>query len=167
MRFLPYENFHLISDLSPEKIRERLMEVSSPDSGYIISFPRSYAAGPNTPFTGWVSTNSFEFKPKIIYRNPFLPRISGSFEAIKGGSKIRVKMTLNIFVLIFISIWLIGSGIAFVLLFPEMISEHHKARDAAPSLMLLVGYGITLAAFKAESISSKTLLFDLLTPGSE
>jgi hypothetical protein len=163
MRFLPYENFHIISDLKPDEVQQKLTEVTSSDSGYIISFPRSYPAGPNTPFTGHVSNNTFEIKPKIIYRNAFLPQIRGSFEAYNEGSKINIKMTLNIFVLTFMSIWLIGSGIAFFQLFPEMVSNHHKARDAAPPLMLLVCYGVTLGGFKSESISSKTFLTDLLT----
>jgi hypothetical protein len=163
MRFAPYENFHIISDLKPKEVWQKLTGVTMPESSDIVSFPKSYPAGRDTPFSGSISINSFEFQPKIIYKNAFLPQIKGSFEAYKGGSKIHVKMTLHIFVLIFISIWLLGSGIAFILFFPEMISEHHKARDAAPPLMLLFGYGVTLGAFKSESISSKTFLSDLLS----
>ena len=162
MRYFPYENFYIISKLKPNEVQEKLQEVVSPDSGFIFSLRGYNTAGPNTPFKGYALNGAFEFKPAIIYRNAFLPQIKGSTEAYLDGSRVHVKMTLYIFVMIFMSIWLVGAGLVCLAFVPKFINNKHTETDIIPYCMFLFGYLLVTYGFKSESLSSKSFLVELL-----
>ena len=161
MKFLPYENFYIYSDLKPEEVRAKLTEVVSSWSGYIFSLRGPNPAGPWTPFKGFVERNYFEFTPTIIYRNSFLPQIRGTVEDHGDGTKIHVIVALHPLMPILTILILAGSAVYCILVFPELISTHHRAADVAPYLVFLIYSCLATVAFKSESISSRNYLIEL------
>lgn len=160
MRFFPYENFYIITRLTPDEVHAKLEEVVSPNGPMIFNFFSTSDGGLNTPFKGYVNNGQFEFKPNIIYRNSFLPQIKGSTEAYNDGSRIHIKMTLHVLLMIITGILLTVSGIAFLVSLPRLINNN--APDIIPCFVFMFVYLLATGAFKSESISSKSFLAALL-----
>ncbi|MDB9528814.1 hypothetical protein PN498_22670 [Oscillatoria sp. CS-180] len=57
------------------------------------------------PYTGSLSESGFEIRRLIHYRNSFLPKIHGRFEAGAGGTTVHITMTLHPLVLVFLVAW--------------------------------------------------------------
>jgi hypothetical protein len=123
-----------------------------------------FPAGSNTPFKGYVTNELFDFKPTIIYQNSFLPQIRGEIDVCNEWTRIHIKMTINIFGLIFTYIYLGGTGIACLAFLPQLLGKNHAETIIIPFLMFLFGYVLATGAFKSESIKAKSLLIDLLEP---
>jgi hypothetical protein len=161
MKFLPYENFYLVTPLKPAEVQERLEQNTQAAPGFSFSsmFSQSYDAC----FSGYVINATFEFKRNINYRNSFLPLISGSTEAWPGGSRVHVKMRLNTAVMIFMCVWLGGVGLACAGVIASGVSDKHFEPAALiPFGMFLFGYALATGGFKYESNKAKTLLLGIL-----
>ena len=162
MMLLPYENLYVISKLKPDRVVEKLLEVTSRDTGYSISLKGLNPNGPNTPFKGYVHINGFKFKPNIIGSNSYLPQIQGSIESYNEGSRVHIKMNMYVFMMIIQGV-LLGACLFFcVKFFPHLISARHSEMDIIPFFIFLFLYLIMMYGFKSESIKAKSLLTDLL-----
>ncbi|MGZ3871947.1 MAG: hypothetical protein ACXVJD_03460 [Mucilaginibacter sp.] len=161
MKFLPFEDFYIITGLKPGQVQERLEKEVEPDMGF--SFKKLFSPQSGRYFTGYVVNGTFGFKRIIQHRNSFLPQIKGSTEAWLNGSRVHVKMSMHIGVTIFMCIWL---GFALLLGFGFFIQEIRtapfKIEDLAPFGAFLFGYLLSLGGFKYESIKAQKKLFELL-----
>lgn len=60
----------------------------------------------HAPYTGTLTESGFEIHRIIHYRNSFLPRIRGQFEALPQGTIVHVTLSLHPLVLAFLLFWL-------------------------------------------------------------
>jgi len=134
MKLLPYENFHIISKLTPGEIVEKLKEVTRPNTGYAVNLSGINPNGPNTTFKGFINSSDFKFEPAIIYRNSFLPQITGSIEPFGEGSRVDIKMALYTPIGIIVGILLSIAGFFCIKFFPHLISDNHTETDIIPFL---------------------------------
>ncbi|HAL82093.1 MAG TPA: hypothetical protein DCO83_07545 [Mucilaginibacter sp.] len=160
MKFLPYENFYIITRLRPDEAESRLQQEVSPGNGSFFNFFRSTFT---TYFEGYAVNGRFEFKRNINYRNSFLPQIKGTIENGPGGSRVHVKMNMLVFVTIFMCFWLGATGLAAIALITRQFERGQlTAADFVVFIMFLFGYGLTMGSFKFESLKAKSYLVELL-----
>ncbi len=161
MRFLPFENFYITTSLKPDEVQERLRQEVEPVQGF--SFKNIFSASSGAYFSGYVAIGAFEFKRLIYYRNSFLPVIKGTTETWLNGSRVHVKMRMEIAVIVFMCLWLGGVGIAGLAFFVNNISNHEfDAASLIPLGMFIFGYLLATGGFKFESIKAKNKLLELL-----
>lgn len=154
MKYLPFENITYKTKLSSSEIIKRLNEVTEPRKLFRIS--DIFRSNNHKPYEGLIEANYFTISRIIRYRNSFLPKISGRIESEFTGTVITVKMRLNTFVLIFMSIWFTGVGLAcFAVLAMALNGDSFSAFALIPFGMLLFGYAISTGGFKHESLKSK------------
>jgi hypothetical protein len=128
--FLPIDRVYYNTDLSPKEVVEKVQTILEPGSRY-------YAKS--------IESNKFKIRRCISYRNDFLPIVEGYIEPHKKGSKVTINMQPDIFVLIFIPIFLIVIlGFAF--------TKFH---------FFLLVYLLILVFFKYESFIAKKDLEEL------
>jgi hypothetical protein len=162
MLLLPYENFYIITKLKPEEVQSRLEQEVSPGNNSFFKNPFG-SSSISTYFEGFAVNGHFEFKRSINYRNSFLPEIKGSTEACLNGSRVHIKMSMFIFVTIFICIWLsIAAFAGLAMVIQEINKGNFSAVVFAPFLMFLFGYLLTIGSFKYESRKAKAKLLEML-----
>lgn len=114
-------------------------------------------------FSGKIEEMQFEITPVITYRNSFNPTAKGEIKCRNHGSLIEVECRMNSWVYIFISIWMVF--LLLILLF-SILSYTPEFTDPEsliiPLVILLFGYGLTIGAFKYESIPLRNKLKDIL-----
>jgi hypothetical protein len=164
--FLPYENYMLLTNLSPEEVGRRISANIEPRlTGVFSEFTRN-----NTkPYQGVCARNKFEISRIINYRNSFIPVISGEVSSYLGvESRIHIKMKPHSFVIVFMCIWL-GFGGLFCLLIlsnmfrPEMRPDKELSiGEVIPFVMFIGGCLLFSLPFKFESKKSKLFLAELL-----
>lgn len=159
---LPFERFTLHSNLRPDDILYRLRENVEPERTF--RFRGFLFSGNGKPYEGSVNQNgTFSIKRLINYRNSFLPVIEGVVEHEGRGSRVKVKMRLNTFVLVFIAIWLGVVGIVSIAMLIGALNSGILDRGTfIPLGMFLFGAVMTVLAFKFESTRSKKDLAELL-----
>lgn len=161
MKFLPFENFYIISCLKPEQVQACLQNEVEPNKAF--SFSGLFSSSSDCYFTGYAINGTFEFKRIITNRNSFLPQIKGTTEAWVNGSRVHVTMKMHIGVIIFMCMWL---GFALIFGIGFLIQETNKGPfkivDLVPFGMFLFGYLLSLGGFKYESIKAKNKLVELL-----
>lgn len=160
MKFFPYEDFYIITSLKPEEVETRLQSEMEPNRGFSLGKPFSSS---NRYFSGYVVNGVFEFKRIISYRNSFVPQIKGSIEPWLNGSRMHVTMTMQIFVNVFMGMWL-GSCLVFGLfyLIQELNNGPFQIVDMVPFGMFLFGYVLCTGGFKYESSTAKDKLLKML-----
>ena len=160
MKFLPFENFYIITNLKPEQVQARLEKEVEPNKGFSFSnlFSRSDRA-----FTGYIVNGTFEFKRIISYSNSFLPQIKGSTEPWMNGSRVHIKMRMHNAVIGFMCLWL-GMALLFGVgfLVQELNKGPFEVVDLAPFLMFGFGYVLATGGFKFESTKAKNMLLEIL-----
>nr|PZN53184.1 MAG: hypothetical protein DIU61_10040 [Bacteroidota bacterium] len=162
MKFLPFENTVYKTRLDVDEVKRRL--------GTILESERTPSVkdlflrrGNHKPYQGRIVDNSFVMVRLIGYQNSFLPRIQGTIEKDIRGTKVNVKMRLNLFVGVFTLIWFTGAAIVGVsIMVSEANNQSFKPMSLMPLGMLLFGYALVTGAFKYESIKSKRHLAELL-----
>lgn len=170
MKYLPFENFVLTTQLSVDEVRKLLTEkVEHKQYSWIDSAPKT-----NKPYTGEITSETFRMNRIINYRNSFLPQISGRYKKNYNGTQIQIKMQLNGGVKIFMAIWLGLVGIVCIVIFAVMlitIKKLFKEGFSPPVLipygMFVGGYGLVMIGFKMESRLSKNFLISLLNAKEE
>ncbi len=161
MKFLPFENFYITTSLKPAEVQERLSQEVEPVQGF--SFKNLFSARSGAYFSGYVANGTFDFKRVIYYRNSFLPVIKGTTETYLNGSRVHVKMRMDISVIVFMGLWLGVIGIAGLSFFIKNISNHEVDNSSFISLgMFMLGYVLATGGFKFESIKAKNKLLELL-----
>lgn len=150
---LPFENYVLATRLSKEDLLKR-----------IAANIRSHKA-----YSGKITGESFTMTRNIAYRNSFLPIIEGNVTTEFGQTRVAIKMRLNLFVLIFMSIWLgivglvsIGLLLAIIVGFRQIIQNGFPPMLLIPFGMFVFGSLLMYFAFKTESSKSKKFLAALI-----
>ncbi|MCB0631755.1 MAG: hypothetical protein R2824_21465 [Saprospiraceae bacterium] len=152
MKFLPYENLTIRSELTTSELKQRLMAEIEPKKLLRSPFKKNNLK----PYEGNLTGDTFEINRIIHYRNSFLPVIKGRILSDAAGAKVEVKLRLNIMVQIFAAIWMVGVTIAFVAMLIASIREgQFGAVIFIPLGMLLFLYLMTTGGFKAESGRTK------------
>lgn len=160
MPFIPFENFYIISKLTPVEIQSKLEKVVSRPNN---SFRGLFSSNPDTPFSGYVSPKLSLFKPNINYRNSFIPEIQLKAEPYLNGSRIHIKMRLLDFVLVFMCFWMTGAGVACIVTIVNFFSGAGSGAIVfVPFGMLAFAYLLAMGGFKTESIDAKSTLLKVL-----
>jgi len=166
-KYLPYENYILTSSINKEEIISRLQENIS--IKYHTAFQKKQNTICEKPYEGTINENNFLIHRVIDYRNSFLPIISGEITSKLTGSEIHIKMQLNKFTRIFISLWLgiiflvcIGMTVALIVNFSKIANQEFRLAGLIPFGMLVFGLLLTILGFKTESAKSKIFLEELL-----
>ena len=99
MKLLPYEIFTVETREPLPSVVDRLAaQIEAPRIRW--GFSRDHK-----PYQGTISETGFEIRRIIHYRNSFLPKIRGQFEATPQGTLVRIKMGLYPFVTAFLLFW--------------------------------------------------------------
>ncbi len=163
MKWLPYENFYIDTDLKPDAAQSDLETEVGPDNRTGIGFAGNPAFSQRNDgcFMGTVDNHSFQIRRQVFYRNRFLPNINGTIEPHLNGSRIHVIMKLN-----FVQI----AGMSIRMFFATLVSIVILCIYAEPnfgSIMLIVfailifGYVLTIVRFKDESSKARKTLCDI------
>ena len=161
MKFLPFENFYIITSLKPEEVQERLQKEIKPDIGF--SFKNLFSSSSDYYFSGYAINGTFRFKRIINYRNSFLPQINGSTETWLNGSRVHVNMRMDVVVVVFMCIWL--GGIMFIgimIMLQDFLKGRFEFASLIPFAMFLFGYLLSTGGFKHESSKARNKLIELL-----
>lgn len=158
MNFLPFENITYHSKLDETKIIRKLKD------NVQLSTSTGYGHRERSKrYEGEIGKNSFNIKRIIWYRNSFLPQISGTIISEKEGTRIKVKMRLHLFVLIFICVFCSILVIALLVgLYASFLFNHLGRMTLFPLGMLAFAYLMTIFGFNFESRKSKKDLKEIL-----
>ncbi len=159
MLLLPYEHFIITTRLTPEVVARKLGQIVGPEPAYSIFNPRPYTG---KEFSGEISDGKFKMHRNINYRNSFRPEIKGTISKDYNGTKIEVRMTLHIIVIIFLVVFLGFSGLLAFAILPAITnaikSNDFNYQNFIPAIMFVFACIITVGGFKAESLRSKKFL---------
>jgi hypothetical protein len=148
MIFLPIEKITYKTILKEDEIINRLEDIIEPKKifrGWL------FCNNSTRPYEGEIKNNTFKLQRIIGYRNSFLPKIKGVIYNELGGTIIKVKMRLSVFVIVFICIWTIGMGLGCIAFMTQPLSFF----TFIPFGLLLFMYALTMGGFKYESRKSK------------
>ena len=114
-KYLPYEDYTLTTKLSTSEVFKRL---SNNIDHKKSAFPFWNKTSNAKPYYGQFFENTFEISRVISYRNSFLPVIKGEISPHIGGTKVVIKMSPTIGVILFMCIWMgvVGLACLFILL---------------------------------------------------
>jgi hypothetical protein len=154
-KYLPKEDLVFFSPLKKEEVLVRLADILEPEKIFRIRF-LGLGRQAGKFYEGSITNDSFDMRRIIGYKNSFLPKISGTVEDTSGGSLVHVKMRLQVFVLIFMIVWMTLVGIAaLVCTIVLLASGKFNPFLLIPIGMFLFGYALSMGAFKYESGSTK------------
>jgi hypothetical protein len=161
--FLPVENYIIRTKLTEEQIVQRLNEFTKntgvKSNASLFGFGTLFGQKSGGPYEGTIKSNEFKISRIISYRNSFLPVIRGSVSSFLNQREITISMGLNLFVKVFMIIWLSLSLFASLLILVEFLngSVHTNwlPEKFIPLLMVVFGYVMMILAFKFESRKSK------------
>jgi len=152
-KFIPYEKYVLITNLTSEQvlkvISEMLLTQNNSDASY----------------DGGIDGNTFKAIRHNKRSRSFSPIIRGNVLAASNRTEIAITMTLPIYTVIFMLFWIGFTGIGCLkVLFPGLFNLKEEDRPIwfLPFLFLLLGYLIALFSFKSESKKSREYLETLL-----
>ncbi len=150
---MPYRVVVLNSACDPDEVHRRLKAFVSPGS-ILWGTAKRLESGERAEFVGTVKERSFKIGRHIEYRNSFLPILRGRIEARpEGGSRVRILMTLNIFIALFMGVWLTFAAFG-------VIGSRTRGvvQTAAASLMFAAGLGMCVGGFFYEARKSEAAL---------
>lgn len=160
MRFLPYENYSLVSVLPPDEILTRIEKniEATKESTFF-----KYWSNSLKPYRGEINGNAFTITRNIHYRNSFIPVIRGTVSKQFDGSEIRIKMHPSLLVCVFLFFWLSfwAKFISLPLIIKQISTNTLELMTLLPIGMLLAVYILVMVGFKAESSQSKQFLASL------
>jgi len=165
-KYLPFENYILITNLSPAEVYRRLADNVAPERPLQL-----FAQSSNTskPYEGKISKDSFSISRVINYKNSFLPIINGNISSFVGQTQLNIKMKLASFAMVFMSLWLGIMGLACIVTLLIGIIQIKQIFQTGFSPMLLTPFGafifgclLTVIPFKKESKIAKEFLSSLL-----
>lgn len=168
-RFLPFEKYTILTELTEEAVFSRLTELTNhsrrSSAATFFGLGPLFGQASGGQYEGTVNPREFKISRVISYRNSFLPVILGTVSSGSGGTEIRLSMRMNLFVMVFMGIWLSIAGLATLGSLSVVTIALLKFKPASlnaflliPLGMFLFGYLLMLFAFKAEAkISRKDL----------
>jgi hypothetical protein len=138
VKILPYITFEVTSADPTDVVVQRLSK----------AVDRAWWSA-NLPYIGDVWDAGFKVTPVTWYNNSFKPVITGKFEpAPAGGTVIHVTMRMNIFVTVFMSLWLAGAFFGLgASIFVVIIGNVSWPGILIPLGILSVGAGMALGGF--------------------
>jgi hypothetical protein len=158
MRLFPFEHLVVRTSLTEIEIVEKLESSIEPKRLLrIFDFDHK-------PYQGKIEDHSFSTERIISYRNSSLPQIKGTIEPEIGGCKIEMTMSLHPFAALFTALWVSILGLTMVGTLISGIQSGNLLSfwELLPTAgMIIFGYGLTLGAFKIESVKSKTFFREL------
>ncbi|MGB3078743.1 MAG: hypothetical protein WBB31_06670 [Saprospiraceae bacterium] len=153
MNLLPIKNLSYRSGLKSNEIIERLTAVTEAEK--LIRIPLFNDAETKL-YEGHITDQNFSIRRIIKYRNSFLPRIKGEIIPESSGTRINIRLRLHIVIIIFVIFWCTMVGIAcFVFILLSIKDGKLNPFALVPFMLLLFGYGVTVAAFNYECNKSK------------
>jgi len=160
MKWLPYENFYIDSNLDPVTAEADLAAEVGPDLEFSLysAFRQRY----DSCFFGSIANGSFRFRQQINYRNPFLPMITGAIEPHSGGSRVHVQMKMHVVAMVIVGTWLGATGLATIIFLLLRPTEDFLAYAEVFFLMFSFGYLITILLFRFEAPRAKKTLAAIL-----
>jgi len=172
MYLIPYDRFTISTHLSPQGVADRLspvvLETRSWGESIAASLDRPLRSmdDPKPPerLEGVIRPSGFKVHRVIYYRNSFLPIVSGRYlQRPDGGTDVHVSMRLHWFTLIFMVIWLSGTGAGSVAPIEKLIDRQPiEPILMMPVAMLVFGLVLTLGAFWPEAGKVRRFLKELL-----
>jgi hypothetical protein len=158
MSILPFENFTINTNLTPEEVKTKLSEFVGTPQVFRNPFKR-----PNEPYSGTIQDESFKITRNINYRNSFLPVITGKInDNYPTGSTINITMSLNPFVIAFMSLWLfVVAGVGLTFFIAMITTGELIVGGLIPFGMLIFGCLLTIIPFKIEANIAKKFLEEL------
>jgi hypothetical protein len=154
--YLPFQTYEIKSPLSVIEVNKRMgnnIETQMPLFSLFYNGRKK--------FKGEINEDQFLISRIIRYRNSFLPIIIGDICADSYGSKIRITMRLNKFVLGFWIFWMAMAFFIFLGTLPTLLSDQ-RVESLIPLFMLAFGYLLCIIAFNMEASMAKKLLKDIL-----
>lgn len=152
-KYLAIENIIYKTKLSKDQVIQKLNEnVEAEKSVSFGSFNLTYSKA----YYGKINGYNFEMIRAISYNNSFLPKIKGEVYTDFDGTRIKVNMKLNSFVLAFMSIWFVGVIIGCIVVTFALFTQDFTPFFLIPFGMLLFGIALVYGAFKTESSTSKS-----------
>lgn len=156
---MPYYRFDIDSPFPPGTVIQRLRALTRemPDphrsgAGFIGKDRR----GENV-FVGELGEGGFRLRRDIGHRrNSFLPQIRGHLDALPSGTRVRVRMRLHLFAVLFMAVWLTFVGYGCF----RVLSDGRIQPPAAwiPAGMLVVGVLMPFVFFYPEAIRARRIL---------
>jgi hypothetical protein len=165
MKYLPFENYTLVSRLSVEEARRRLYEQLEPGRSFGFRF-----LGKKTtkPYEGDIEYDNFYINRIIRYRNSFLPMITGHFVPTGSRIFIKIKMRPAIWVLVFMCFWMGVVGLVCLFMIFGAFKEWPKSNGKGfspmvfiPFIMFLFGWTLSYFSFTYESRKAREFLATL------
>lgn len=151
MKFLPYFKLTYHSPLSENEIRNRLNCLTRAANAFRVKY---YPHIKISEYHGEVRGNTFELMRAIIYRNSFLPQITGTISAEANGTKIDVKMSLHLIVMIVGAIF--AGGVIFAIITSLTVGRLLNPEGLiTPFGMLAGGYAFFSIPFWLEANKAK------------
>jgi len=160
MKYLPYENFYIVTTLTPAELTQKLEKEIEPDTQF--GFKRVFYRSSPYYFRGCLLNDGFELYPLIFRKNSFIPFIKGVVEPYLNGSKVQVKMRLHLSMFVFAVVWfgpIITLGC--IAIYQALYYGNYGIGSFVPFGMVLFGYIMILLGFKSESIPAKKKLLKL------
>lgn len=161
MKFLPFDDFNIITPLSPTAAGERLLKDMEPLQFHGFT-RRSYkSSGPY--FSGYAFNAGFKLQPVIPGNNVFLPQITVSISPSKNGSSVHIKMQIHLPAMIVMFVCL---GIFCPAGISEFIINTSRPQFGLATIFILAfclfAYLLTMFCFKPDARDAKAKLLKIL-----
>ena len=159
MKFFPYKNYILTTNLTAEEVRRRLQDNIEPKKMFRFNF---FHKSVTKPYEGEIHANTFCMNRIIEGRNSFLPLIEGKISKDGIGTEVRIKMRMALYTYI---VWLIILGTLISLIFKVaslmiLRKQFHPGSIALLVFTVLI-YLFAVLSFNSESSKSKRFFEDL------
>lgn len=134
---MPLKIVNIDSPYPVEKVRERLRTIMRQEEGLLSGSLYPNAEGDDSvAFQGILSGNHFKLRRIVKGRNSFLPTVRGTILPTPSGAEIRLVMTLNPFVAVFMAFW-----------FSAFVLPLLTGQEGPPVLHLaMIVFGVVLVA---------------------
>jgi hypothetical protein len=162
MKFFPYENFYILSNLKPVEVQLKLEQNISPTDQRVFELGNLFF-GPKESFKGYSVNGVFQIEDNsIVGQKTYLPSIKGSTEAYQNGSRIHIRMVPRTFTILFMCIWEGLTLFICIVITTKLILQSKFDNGALiPYLMLILGYVMPTFRFKTECYLSTNILLRL------
>jgi hypothetical protein len=160
MKFIPYDMFYLKSNLSLKEVLERINENIFLGTDFLGFYEPTVKL-----YHGSVKKNQFTVKriPKGSFERNHGVVILGKVFNSSTGTVVKVRLRLNIILMIFLIAWLTGVAFGTIRLIVRMIHEHQfHAEIFQCLLMFAIGFIIPILLLKVEGRKVKEFLQDIL-----
>jgi hypothetical protein len=160
MKWLPYENLTIVTNLSPDIAQADLENEVSPNNTLIL-FPR-FRRQCDGSFLGGVADGAFRIRPQTVSRNLFLPNISGTISPGPGGSSIQLKMRIHPLAPLVIFAWIALTSMSGMIILSTNPNVHFGGFATLVGTLLIIGYVSILYGFAMASRKAAKILADIL-----